>query len=95
MSMTINEALVLQKAVRERLNELKGLRGQVATRERYFSMGNENRVTEPQYDVKAVDRKIVELEIFLLKSETAVKNANATTKLAIEFDTEKLLAPIE
>lgn len=93
--MTINELLVLQKAVRERKNELSSLRSQVSTKERYFSLNNENKVTEPQYDVKAVDKKITELEIFLFKADAAVKQANATVQVNIEADVDVLLAPLQ
>ena len=93
--MSINELLVLMKAVRERKNELSSLRSQVSTKERYFSMNNENKVTEPQYDVKTVDRKIVELELFLFKADAAVKQANATTQINIEANVDVLLAPLQ
>jgi ribosomal protein L29 len=93
--MTINELLVLQKAVRERKNELSSLRSQLSTKERFFSMNTENKVVEPQYDVKAVDKKIVELELFLFKADAAVKQANATTQINIEANVDVLLAPLQ
>ena len=93
--MTINELLVLQKAVRERKNDLSSLRTQVSTKERFFGMGNENKVVEAQYDVKAVDKKITELEIFLFRADAAVKQANATTRIDIEANVDVLLAPLQ
>lgn len=93
--MTINELLVLQKAVRERKNELSSLRSQVSTKERFFSMNQENKVVEPQYDVKAVDKKIVELELFLFKADAAVKQANATTQVNVDANVDVLLAPLQ
>ena len=92
--MTINEALVLTKVVRERVNDLRSLRNKVSTRESYLYSATEKRVIEPEYDVKAVDRKVMELETFLLMAETAIKNANATTQISITVDTGKLLEPI-
>lgn len=93
-SITINEALVLQKAVRARLSELQGLRTNVATKETWIMGTNAQKTTEPQYDVKAVDRKVAELEKFLLKSESAVKAANAMTYISVDFDTDQLLEPL-
>jgi len=90
--MTINEVLVLQKAVRERLNGLKGLRSEVSKSETLFYAKDEKKVTEPQYDVKAVDAKIVELEMWLFKADSAVKQANATTQVPIESNVDSLLA---
>jgi hypothetical protein len=58
-------------------------------------MSNENKVVEPQYDVKAVDKKIVELELFLFKADAAVKQANATTQINIEANVDMLLAPLQ
>lgn len=95
MQITINEALSLQKAIRERLNELKALRSHVANRESYLYSRDEKKVVEPQYDVKAVDRKAVELEKFLLKSDTAIKQSNAVTKIELDLDTDKLLEPLQ
>ena len=92
---TINEALVLQKAVRERINELKPLRQAVANRESFLFAREEKKVIEPQYDVKAVDRKIAELERFLLRTDTAIKRSNATATIQLDFDVDKLLDSIQ
>ena len=92
---TINEALVLQKAVRERLNELKTLRHAVANRESFLYAREEKKIVEPQYDVKAVDRKMTELERFLLRSDMAIKRSNATVKIQLDFDADKLLDSIQ
>jgi hypothetical protein len=92
---TINEALVLQKAVRERANELRALRASVSNKESYLYGREEKKVVEPQYDVKAVDRKVVELEKFLMKTDAAIKGSNALTKISVDFDADKLLDPIQ
>jgi len=92
--MTINEALVLGKAVRERLNELKQLRSQVSTKEnRFFGSENTSEVV-PMYDVKAVDKKCVELEKFLFLIDTRIKQSNAVTEIKMEIDVDKLLDPL-
>lgn len=96
--MTINELLALQKAVRSRLSELQALRNSVAVRKEtnwYDRDTNKQDKIEPQYDVKFVDRKISELEMFLFKADSGIKQANAKTKVSLTADVEKLLAPLE
>jgi hypothetical protein len=95
IGLTINELLALVKAVRERVNGLKGLRSQLSTKEHYFSMGNENKTIEPQYSVVEVDRKVTDLEMFLFKADAAIKQANAVTEIAMEVNVEKLLEPLK
>lgn len=89
---TINELLVLSKVVRERINNLKSLQESVAKKERFF--GSAEKVVEPQYSVKDVDKKIVELQKFLLKTDTEIKKSNATTEVDIDFNADELLAPL-
>jgi hypothetical protein len=93
--MTINEAMVLGKAVRGRLGELSSLRSQVATRDIFYGSGGKEKVVEPQYDVKILDKKCVVIENFLLVLDSKIKQSNAVTTIEIDTDVEKLLAPIE
>ncbi len=93
---SVNEMLVHMKAIRERINDLKALRQSSSVATSYILRDAEHK-TEPQYDVKKVDKKIVELQNFLCKAEAAIKQANAVTKVAgfDNVDMEKLLAPLE
>jgi len=93
METTVNELLVLTKAVRERLNGLKQLRGEVSKKEHYF--GSDNKVVEPQYDVKAVDVKITHLETFLFKADAAIKKSNAVTIIDLDYSVDDLLSPLQ
>jgi len=99
--MTISEAMVLQKALRERVGELQSLRNKNAVRENiYYRLGNDSEEkkrteTEPQYDPKVVDKKVVEIEIALFKLSSAIKTANAITKIAFEANVDSLLTPIQ
>lgn len=100
MSLSINEAMCLQKSVRERASELKTLRDKVAVEKTtsypWDNSGKEKREdVVVKYDVKLVDKKIVQLELFLFKLESAIKQANAITKLDIVADVDTLLAPLE
>ena len=94
MEMSINEVLVLTKMVRERVNELRALRGETSKKEHFF--GNVEKEVVPQYDVKKVDVQIVELEKFLLTVDAQVKTSNAITKIDIKnYNVDALLKPIE
>lgn len=93
--LTINELMALMKTVRERVNSLKGLRQQVAVKETIWRSSDSNTVTEPQYDVKAVDRKVMELENFLFRADSKIKTANARTTVDLDVDVDQLLQPLE
>jgi len=96
MQYTINEILSLQKMVRERVNELRGLRASVSNRDTYFGeyAQAKQRVQEPQYDVIEVDTRITQLELWLFKVDAAIKQSNAVTKLETEINVESLLQPL-
>ncbi len=95
--LTINELMSLMKTIRERVNSLKGLRQQVSilTRYNYANTGEVQRAEEPQYDVKKVDKKIMELENFLFKADSRIKTANARTVVELDIDVDLLLLPLE
>ena len=90
--MTINEVLVVMKAVRERVSDLQRLRSEVAVKERFF--GVEKSEKEPQYDVVFVDEKIAELKLFLVLADAAIKVANARISIDLDVNVEKLLEPL-
>jgi Zn-dependent peptidase ImmA (M78 family) len=92
--LTVNELLVTEKIVRERLKDLKELRTEVASLKKYYGVEKES-VKEPQYDVKKVDQKITELQNFLMIADQKIKKSNAVTKVEIEIDINKLLSPLE
>lgn len=93
MNYTINEAMVLSKALRGRLAELSQLRSECATSTRYY--GTQERVVDPQYDVKLVDKKCVEIENFLLMVDTKIKQSNAVTSITTDTDAQSLMTPLE
>jgi hypothetical protein len=92
--MTINELLALTRVLRGRVGELQRLRSEVSTTERWLMGTDREKTKEPNYDVKAVDRKVAELEKFLFKADAAIKQANATTQVQIEADVDVLLEPL-
>lgn len=94
MKITVNEAMVLAKAIRGRLGELSSLRQQVAVKETYFVNQGQNKVIEPQYDFKLLDKKCTELENFLFLLDTRIKQSNAITTIEVDTDINSLLAPL-
>jgi flagellar biosynthesis chaperone FliJ len=94
MTITINQALVLGKTIRQRLGELQNLRNSVANSETRYMMNNEKIETKPQYNIKEVDKKVVELENFIYNLDAAIKQSNATTIVVIDADVKTLLAPL-
>lgn len=96
--MTINEAMVLIKAVRERIQDLKQVRLSVVVKSRTRrNYGTEiiEEENEPQYDAKVIDRKIVELQNFIFLADAKIKQANAKTEIDLNIDVGTLLASLE
>lgn len=90
--LTVNEAITLLNTLKGRASELRGLRGQVATKDHWF--GDKEKVVEPQYDVIKVDEKVVQLENQIYKLDAHIKSINAKTKIEIDVDVDGLLAPL-
>ena len=87
----------MQKAVRGRVQELKNLRSEVSISKEtnWYGERDKTEKIEPQFDVKVVDAKIVEIDLFLYKIDAAIKQSNAATTLAIDANLESLLAPLQ
>ena len=98
MKITINEAMVLEKQLKERLTDLKLLRNTTATKTtEYFGYENDRkeRIVEPQYDMKIVDKKITFLQNAIYLLDAKIKQINATTDFEVNIDVENLLSPLE
>lgn len=80
-NITINEALVWQKTLRERMAELTTLRNEnSATVTRYRGMGGDKEdKREPTYDAKALDKTIAGLHRELRRLDQCIKATNAVT----------------
>jgi len=86
--LTINEALTLIKAIRKRITSLEALRETVSNKTTYYSA--QEKTVEPQYNVKTVDRKIMELEETLFSLDNAIKKSNAITEVDFTFKMETI-----
>lgn len=81
--MTINEAMIWQAQLKERLTELQTLRNQNAQREhRYLANTDKEIVNEPLYDVVHLDSMINRIANDLRKLNLALKSTNAITEVA-------------
>ena len=89
---TVNELMVVMHTVRDRMHDLKELRLKVSTTDRYF--GNVESTKEPEYDVKLVDKKITELQNFIVKADMKIKMSNSKTLIDMDVDVDGLLEPL-
>ena len=92
MILTINEAMVWSKALKGRLAELSRLRSDCAVKETWHEP---NKVIEPLYDLKDLDRRCVEIQNALLEIDATIKQMNAVTKISIAADVKSLLTPLQ
>ena len=92
MEMTINEAMVKLKVLKGRLGELSHLRSESATRETWREP---NKIIEPIYDMRDLDRRCTEIEMAIMDIDTAIKQSNALTRIKIEADVKTLLSPLK
>jgi len=92
MVKTVNEVLIIMKAVRERISDLKNLRSEVSKKERFF--GSSEKTIEPQYPVADVDRRIVVLQNWLYGADAKIKESNARTMIDFDVDLNELLKPL-
>ena len=92
MEMTINEAMVKLKVLKGRLGELSHLRSESATRETWREP---NKIIEPIYDMRDLDRRCTEIEMAIMDIDTAIKQSNALTRIKIDADVKALLSPLK
>ena len=95
--LTINGTLQLINQVSKRLADLRSIRSQGINKSKTtYGTGEHTRIeeTECQYDTKEIDRRVTMLENWLFKANTAVKQANATTVVDLEVNSDELLAPL-
>jgi len=93
---TVNKLLSMQKMMVQRRQQLNELKGSLTMRTMYrnVDMSNE-RIEEPTYDIKKVDKKIVDLNNVLFRIDSSIKESNARTEIDIEIDYDKLMSEIE
>lgn len=92
---TINEMLSMQKALKTRLQQLNELKNSCVQRTIYQQLGDrQGRIEEPTYDIKMVDKKIVDINNAMFHMDAAIKAKNAEVKIDIDIDYDKLASEI-
>lgn len=94
---TINSLLCHQKSLKQRKQELEGVRSNTTQRTRYIASDKSERIEEPLYDIKKVDKKIVSINKALLKIDEEIKRSNAKTTVEIPttIDFDNLMSEID
>jgi hypothetical protein len=94
---TINSLLCHQKSLKQRKQELESLRSGTTSRTRYISSDKSERIDEPLYDIKKVDKKIVLINKALLKIDEEIKRSNAktTVEMPATIDFDNLMSEID
>lgn len=90
---TVSTWLSMTGSLRSRLSELKSLKESLTHRTRFY--GEPERVEEPTYDIKMVDRMCTDLQNALFRIDRAIKQSNATVQIDLAVDYESLMRPIE
>lgn len=83
-----------QKSLQQRLNYLRGLASKVSERQIFYGERDKQKVVEPTYDIKLVDKKVSEIEMALLKIDTAIKKSNAITEVEISINFPELCSSL-
>lgn len=98
MQKSINEWMIARKILAERKADLKQLRQQSAVDSKVIHTIGEKVMETSQtakYDVKVLDRRIIEMQNADLAIESAIKQSNATVKIDLPIDVDSLLSPVE
>jgi len=93
-SVSVNELLAMQKALKTRRDQLNELKNSGTSRSRYFDRSEQTRVDEPTYDIKVVDKKIVDINNALFRIDKTIKTSNSKTMVEINIEYEKLASEI-
>jgi len=91
---SVNALLSMQKALVQRRQQLNDVKNSATSRSRYFDRSEQTRVDEPTYDIKAVDKKIVNINNALFHIDQKIKESNAKTMIEINIDYESLASEI-
>ena len=94
MEITVSNALLLLKQIRQRISDLVELRNKVSVEEHWMT-ATQKTVT-PKYDVKKVDERIAKLKEMEYMLDNAIKAHNAQSVINIEtIDPSVIFSPIE
>lgn len=93
---TVNALLSMQKSLKQRMAQLETVKSSSGQRTRYMALGErQERVEEPLYDIKKLDKKVTEINKALLKIDQEIKRSNAATTVEISIDFDNLMSEVE
>ena len=93
---TVNSLLSMQKSLKQRMTQLETVKSSSGMRTRYMALGErQERVEEPLYDIKKLDKKVTEINKALLKIDQEIKRSNAATTVEISIDFDNLMSEVE
>lgn len=92
MKETISTLLVMEKNLRGRLSELSSIAQSSTTRSRW---GDSDRIDEPTYDIKKLDKKCSDIRKALFNLNKEIKKANATIEVEVNVDYDALMDAID
>lgn len=95
--LTINEAMVWLKTLRERHGELVALRDQNSAEvTRRYGMGGDKEVTKsPTYDVKVLDKMVTRVAREVRVLDQQIKSTNGVTKVIGYSQDDSVLGELE
>lgn len=92
---TVNGLLAMEKSLRSRQQQLNSLANQSGSTT-VWGMGTEQeKREEPLYDIKTIDKKVVQIDKALFMIDQKVKESNAKTNVEIDVDYDELVSEIE
>lgn len=96
MQVTVNYLLAMEKSLRQRLAQLESLKNESSKRTIWERMGEgNNKIEEPTYDIKKVDKKITLINKALFEINHKIKTSNALTNIDIISDYDSLISEID
>lgn len=94
MQVTVNKLIAMEKSLRERLGQLNEVKN-ASVKETHWSGKDDNKVEKPTYDIKLVDKKIVQINRALFDINHTIKTSNAMTNVEVDFSYEDLVSAID
>lgn len=93
--MNLSQAMGWQKTLQARHNELIQLRNENSNRTTRLWGEKQEKVTEPVYDVKHLDKLITQVAVEIRKLDEAVKTTNAVTEVLGYSKNESVLGEVK
>jgi hypothetical protein len=97
MQATVNAFLSMQKMLIQRRQQLETVKASSTSRMMYFdrTSGTLQQKEEPTYDIKALDRKVTQINRALYDIDVKIKACNALTSIDVAMDFDNLMAEVE